>query len=114
MATTYNLTIARGQAIDLEVTIQEDGSAYDVSGLTAAQLEYRAGRKSSPTTINYTIGSGIALTTPASGVVTVSLSGTNTDLTPGKYLHELWIDDGTLDEPVFTGSLTITTSLKHA
>lgn len=113
MASTYNTTVARGEARDIEVTIQSGGSAYDVTGLTGAELEYRAGQVGSPTTINLTIGSGITLTTPASGVVTLSLTGADTDLTPGKYLHELWVDDGTLDEPVFTGSLTITYSLKH-
>jgi len=113
MASTYNTTLARGEARDIEVTIQSDGSAYDVTGLTGSELEYRVGLKGNPTTINLTIGSGITLTTPASGVVTVSLTGSDTDIQSGKYRHELWIDDGTLDEPVFTGSFTVTHSLKH-
>lgn len=113
MATTYHLALAQGQSKSIEVTIQQDGSAYDVTGLTGAELRYRAGTRGNESLIEKTIGSGITLTTPASGVVTIAIEDGDTEVVAATYQHELWIDDGTLDEPVFTGTLRITDSLHY-
>lgn len=113
MATPYALSLYQGQAKSIQATIQQDGAAYDVTGLTGSQLTYRAGVRGNESMIEKTITSGITLTSPVSGVVTIALDSADTEVVAGAYQHELWIADGTLDEPVFVGTLTILDSLHH-
>lgn len=112
MATTYNASVYQGAKEDLVVTVSEDGSAKDFTGYTTTDLTYKVGVKGNEDQITYDLDDNIALTTPASGVITITLAASDTGgLTPGRYTHELWIDDGTDQTVIFQGTLTILDSL---
>jgi hypothetical protein len=71
---------------------QSDGStAQDITGWSLSWMLKRAvADADADALITKTTGSGIALTTPASGICTVTIDDTDTDsLEPGTFRHEL-------------------------
>lgn len=57
-----------------------------------------------------TVGSGLTLTTPASGLFTLSLTADDTDLTPGVYFWETKRTDDNLEETLATGTMIVNKS----
>lgn len=113
-ATTTTASIYAGEDVSITVNVKDtDGNAEDITGMS---FSYKVWKGSSAAVLTKTTGSGITLTTPASGVLTISMADTDTDaLTPATYKHELKItDDGSgNEEVVMVGTLTILES-KHA
>lgn len=102
LGTRNDFTMHRGDSRDLVFTIvDEDGVAVDLTGLTGADLTWAMSAQKEgvaepqPTGeilgTALTIGAGIVLTTPASGICTVSIPIAATeDLdAPAVYYHEL-------------------------
>lgn len=97
MAIQSNITASdewyTGEDKQLVFTIyQSDGTtAQDVTGWALSwRLKKRATDADSASILTKTTVSGIALTTPASGIVTVTVDDTDTDsLAPQTYYHEL-------------------------
>lgn len=90
-ATEYRLH--KGDTWTLRFTITRDGAAVNLTGLTTSAITFEIRGKGS--TITKTIGSGVTLTTPASGICTVVLTAANTDtLDPGAYGWALRLTEG--------------------
>ena len=102
MAFEQNITAAwhwfLGEDKDLEFVIyQEDGvTVQDITGWALEWVLRVEDDDTGAAVISKTTSSGIALTTPTSGVATVTIADTDTaDLTVGTYRHALKrTDDG--------------------
>ena len=87
------LTVYRGEAKVWTFTATNNGAALDLTGAAiyfAARLNYPAGTVTSDADASIALStvSGIALTTPASGIFTVTLTKANTNsLTPAVYQY---------------------------
>lgn len=116
MPSTSNLTIYQGEEAVYDATVSLDGSAYDLTGATTTDLTVKVGVRGNESVISLEIGSGISLTTAASGEMQITFSATQTDdLTPGKvYDWELWLDDGTYESPVIVGKVNVRDTLHIA
>ena len=103
-----NMTLApryQGEAVDLVLTCTASGAPIDLTGATVvARIGVRG---------NETIKSpAVTLTTPASGVITVALAATDTQLSPGAYTLEVRRTSGS-PLTLAVGTLTILDSLFH-
>ena len=100
-----NFQIHKGDSRDLVFTITRNGSAVNLTGMVTDDLEFEL-RGSA--TVSKTIGSGIALTTPASGICTVTLSASDTaSLTPGAHGYALRLDESGFMTTVAYGTIYI-------
>lgn len=73
---SFNITEVRGDTIVLRATVTRSSSALDITGCTA---KFTARRYSgSDILIQKTTSNGIALTTPASGILTVTIEPQDT------------------------------------
>ena len=73
----------QGEAVDLILTITQPGGApLDLTGADVVARIGRVGNESMKSP-------AVALTTPASGVITVTLAATDTQLAPGPYTLEV-------------------------
>lgn len=85
--------IIKGDDAQLVFTIKNQaGNAIDLTGATAMTFK-AAASLSAAASISKTLGAGIVNTTPASGIVTVTLTDSDTDLEAGVYYFELQITD---------------------
>jgi hypothetical protein len=107
-ATAQNVTMYRGDTAILTVTVTDSDNGDAAKNITGATVRYVAVRRGTAY-ITKTVGSGIVLTTPASGILTITLDPADTDdLTPGEYEHEVEITDGDGNVSTVTvGTLTI-------
>jgi hypothetical protein len=81
-----------GEDKSFPITIyQSDGSTpQDISGWSLIYVLRRAPASADPALISKTTSDGIVLTTPLSGLCTVSIADTDTeDLAEGKYYYSL-------------------------
>lgn len=88
-----NIELYTGDDLDLRVTVtDENDAALDITSATATYTVKDAPGGASLFTPK-TVGSGIALTTPASGILTISIASANTRYARGDrdYFHELEI-----------------------
>lgn len=101
-----NMTLSpryQGEAVDLVLTCTASGAPIDLTGATVVARIGVAGNEAikSPT---------VTLTTPASGVITVALAATDTQLAPGNYTLEVRRTSGS-PLTLAVGTLTILDSL---
>ncbi len=91
-ATSITASIYLGEDASIVVTVKDDaGAALDLTGMS---LSYLVWQGTNAAVITKTTSSGIALTTPASGIATITIADTDTDaITAGIYNHELKITD---------------------
>jgi hypothetical protein len=114
-AATITDSFYLGEDVSITVTVTDDaGSAVDITGMSISYLVWSG---TNAAVITKTVGSGIALTTPASGILTITIADTDTDaIAPGRYNHELKITDNGagLEEVIMQGlgALTLLDS-KH-
>jgi hypothetical protein len=104
-----------GEDKTLTITVyQADGATPQ--NITGWALSYRWKRKASdPDTaavLTKTTASGIALTTPATGICTVTIDDTDTDnLAPQTYVHELKRTDAGSETVLTTGTVLLQRAL---
>ena len=101
-----NMTLApryQGEAVDLVLTCTASGTPIDLTGATVVA---RIGVRGNETIKSPTV----TLTTPASGVITVALAATDTQLAPGAYTLEVRRTSGS-PLTLAVGTLTILDSL---
>jgi hypothetical protein len=86
MAENVNLGCFAGEDVVISFTVRRSGVAIDITGwavtfrlLTSAGLEVA----------EKTVGSGVTLTDPEAGVLTVTLASADTDQAAGIYSHTL-------------------------
>lgn len=100
-----NFYVHKGDSRDLVFTITRNGAAVNLTGMVTDDLEFEM-RGSA--TLSKTIGSGIALTTPLSGICTVTLTAANTaTLTPGAHGYALRLDESGAITTVAYGTIFI-------
>lgn len=105
MATIRNLTIDQGSTFSLSIELSDElGNALNLTGYTiAAQL-----RKSYGST-SYTAFTTSAGNTPANGVLTLSLTSTQTSaLRAGRYVYDIEIQNADGTTRVLEGIITVT------
>lgn len=89
------MNVYRGddKVFDINVTDSE-GEIVDITGYTV-KFTVRAEANDDTYLIHKTTpsGSGISLIDPTNGVARLSLSSTDTDLTPGKYVYDVEVTD---------------------
>lgn len=106
--TGQNATIVAGDNAQLQFTVTSDGTSSGAAvTCTAASwaMSDRAGGTSLVT--ETTTGGGAVISGGSSQVITVTLSTTDTDQTPGKYYHELQVTTGSNILTVASGTITI-------
>jgi hypothetical protein len=85
--------IVKGDDASLVFTVKDaDSVAVNITGATAVAFKVAASATATPV-ISKSLGSGIALTTPASGILTVTLTDTDTSIDAGTYYFEVQITD---------------------
>lgn len=79
------------KALVFTIYESDETTPQDITGWTVSwRLKRRQSDADSAALLTKTVGSGIALTTPLSGVLTVSIADTDTDaILAGSYFHEL-------------------------
>ena len=105
-----NATAYRAIGLTLPYTVSLGGAAVDFTGYTTTDLTCRVGKPEGILS-TLTIGSGITLTTPASGVIAITLSPVVTDIEPGNYTIEL-LDKSGDAVMIATGTLTVRRSME--
>jgi len=103
-----------GDHRDLVVTVKDEaGALVDISGATMrwhlSKLD-SSGSRPGPkgaALVQKSVGSGIVLTTPASGVATVSLLPADTASLAGEFYHELEMVLGGKTSTVLFGKVTV-------
>ena len=81
-----NLTIIRGDSVTVNFTFQSGGAAYDITGATCFfTVKKSADEADADASISK---SWTSHTTPTSGLTTLALSSTDTNLTPGVYVFD--------------------------
>ena len=86
--TTYS-----GDDLDLRVTVRSsiNSNPVDITGVSATWVAKRS--PDAPAVITKTTGSGITLTTPTTGQLTITLASSDTADITGDLLHELQVVD---------------------
>lgn len=112
MSTNLTREVLRGQrfALDLEVV---RGTPQDLTGWATTDLTAYFGLPGAAPTATLTIGSGITVTTAASGLITLVLTASQLTVTPGAYVLELWVKRSPSDEPALRLTLLVRDSLEH-
>jgi len=108
-----------GEDKGLRITVyQDDGTTLqDITGWALSWLLKRSKTDADAAAVipAKTVGAGIALTTPASGLCTVSITDTETDaLTAGTYYHELKRTDPGNEAVLVTGEATLLQGVHRA
>jgi hypothetical protein len=114
-AGTYNWSVEQGSTEVRTMTWKDSGgTGIDITGYTI-EMHVRKGEEDEDTLLELaTGGSGIVLTTPASGIFTVTITATQTAALPaGAWVYDLEMDDGSgvktrLIEGTFTVDREIT------
>ncbi len=106
-----NFEINSGDTLNAVISVINDaGAAVNITGYSARwKMSPRIGASASS---SKTVGSGITLTTPTSGILTISLTSADTANRCGAYVHELVLTDGSGNvSTAMTGRLTIKADL---
>lgn len=115
MATTVAaLEIYAGETVTITGTAQNSSAAaIDITGYTTTQLTWRLSRVGASTaSVERTIGSGIVLTTPASGIFTVTVPAASTSvLAAGEYVQYMVVTDGSSNVDVIWSGLVAVSAL---
>ena len=105
----FNLTITRGDTVIHRITVKNtDETAKDITGATA-RYTIRPENYAESQVLQKTVGSGIALTTPLSGILDVTLSSADTaTLAPAiKYVYDCEVTLSGQVSTVQTGTITV-------
>lgn len=111
-----NLTITRGDTVFHRITVlNTDETAKDISGATARYTVRSVNFSGVQILQKTTGGGGIQLTTPASGILDVTLDPANTALLiPGqRYVYDCELTLSGQVSTVQTGSLTVTGDVSY-
>jgi hypothetical protein len=103
-----NVEMAKGDTRRLVVTLlDDDGAAVDITGYSFAYAAALVDTENPD--LSKSSDDGIAITTAASGVLTVTLDAADTStLCPGSYYHEIEATDGSGNvSTVLTGRLKL-------
>lgn len=106
-----NFDAYQGETKTLAVTITDDGgSPLDLTGLSA---EWRLTTRVDPNTavVTKTDGAGITITDAVAGKLEVQLDGSDTEIDPGSYRHELRLTGTGYVATVLAGRVTIRDSI---
>lgn len=109
-----DFTMFAGDSRTITVTVKNDqGAAVDITGAT---LKWQAAPSvSGAAVISKTSGSGIDLTSPSTGVFTITLDGADTDaLGEGVFYHEAEMVLAGDTSTVLTGSMVVEKTLIRA
>ena len=100
----YNIKIDQGSDFSLQLTVQEDGSAKNLTGFSA-RAQMRPTIDSSTLTATFTC----TITDASSGILTMTLPYTTTDdITVGQYYYDLELYTGTTSQRLIQGTATVT------
>ena len=105
-AARYDLVIDQGSDFAIEFTVNESGSAKNLTGYTA-RAQLRPTKSSSTLTATFTCG----IPTPANGKISMSLTnGTTAGLAAGRFFYDLEIFtvSDTLVQRLLFGEVTVT------
>jgi hypothetical protein len=105
-AARYDLVIDQGSDFAIEFTVNESGSAKNLTGYTA-RAQLRPTKSSSTLTATFLCG----IATPANGKISMTLTNTvTTGLAAGRYFYDLEIftSSDTLVQRLLFGEVTIT------
>ena len=105
-AARYDLVIDQGSDFAIEFTVNESGSAKNLTGYTA-RAQLRPTKSSSTLTATFTCG----IPTPANGKISMSLTnGTTAGLAAGRFFYDLEIftASDTLVQRLLFGEVTVT------
>lgn len=96
------ISVYRGDTATITVTITDADGIFDLTGYTVKLTVKDA---DVDTDANAIIGPITAtVSSPATGVGVFALSKTNTDVTAGKYIYDVQINDGSTDVKTVTKS----------
>ena len=102
-AGTYNINIDQGSDFSLQLTVQEDGSAKDLTGFSA-RAQMRPTVDSSTLTATFTC----TITNASSGILTMALANTVTDdIDVGQYAYDLELYTGSTSQRLIQGTATV-------
>jgi hypothetical protein len=88
MSGKYNIVAEQGATFNLDFTVQTDGTAWVLTGYTAA-MQVRKSTSSAAALLNLsTGGSGITLTSPGQVSITVSAS-TMSNVPAGRWVYDI-------------------------
>jgi hypothetical protein len=117
MATYEELIIDQGADVSVEIElVEQDGSKKDLTGYSvAAKMKRNYNSTDSADVVDFTAG----ISTPATdGVITISLTNTQTDAlsTRGRYVYDVEIsnldsDSNTIIERVLEGKIRVSPSV---
>lgn len=118
LVTYEDIVINQGTDVAIEIHLQNDsGSAYDLTSRSvSAKMKRRfADSADDPDTVTF---NGIISTPPADGIVTLSLTNTETDalMTRGRYLYDVEVsytdsDGNSIIQRVLEGQVTVSPSV---
>lgn len=103
-----------GGTLRLAVTVSQDGAVKDLTGASAIVYGLYGARPEDfgdgQALFTKTLGAGIALTAPVSGIFTVSIDPADTaTIPPGDYFHQAVVTDSAGDiDNVLIGTLRLT------
>lgn len=108
-----DFTMFGGDSKVITVTVvDEAGLAVNITGAT---IKWQAARTAADTAaITKTVGAGIALTSPATGVFKITLDEADTDDLEGLYYHEAEMVLATDTSTVLTGNMIVEQTLIRA
>ena len=105
-AGTYNFTLEQGSTFSRQITVQEDGTALNLTGYTA-RMQMRSTHDSSTIALTYTS----TIASPASnGIVNLSATATQSAaIEEGIYVYDLEIESsGGVVTRLMEGKVTVT------
>lgn len=99
----YNIKIDQGSDFSLQLTVQEDGSAKNLTGFSA-RAQLRPTIDSSTLTATFTC----TVTDATAGILTMTLPYTTTDdISVGQYFYDLELYTGTTSQRLIQGTATV-------
>ena len=102
-AGTYNIKIDQGSDFSLQLTVQEDGSAKNLTGFSA-RAQMRPTIDSSTLTATFTC----TVTNASGGILTMALANTVTDdIAVGQYFYDLELYTGSTSQRLIQGTSTV-------
>ena len=99
----YDIKIDQGSDFSLQLTVQEDGSAKDLTGFSA-RAQMRPTVDSSTLTATFTC----TITNATGGILTMALPYTTDDLDVGQYAYDLELYTGSTSQRLIQGVATVT------
>lgn len=108
-AGSYDITIEQGATFTRQMTVTQNGSAWNITGYTV-RMQIRSDPASSTIILTCSTGSDgrIVLTTPASGIFTITISAATTaTLTAGEYVYDLELESASVVTRLLEGRCMI-------